>query len=136
MDRPKGRGKKYVPPPVKSAAERLGYPVVQPETVKTTAFVKSIEKLKPDFLVVVAFGHILSSALLAVPKMGSINIHPSLLPKYRGPAPIQHSIINGELKTGVTTMLLDTGMDSGDILLVEEVKILPEDTSESLHKKY
>ncbi|MBU0991293.1 MAG: methionyl-tRNA formyltransferase [Proteobacteria bacterium] len=132
-DRPKGRGKKCVPPPVKITAERLGYPVVQPESIRTVEFLKSIDELKPECLVVVAFGHILVKPLLDIPKMGAINVHPSLLPKYRGPAPIQHSIINGDRLTGVTTMLLDEGIDSGDMLLTETVEIRSTDTSESLH---
>lgn len=132
-DRPKGRGKTLQPPPVKVMAEHLGLPVAQPLTVKTEEFLKRVSEIKPDFFVVVAFGQILPKSLLDIPKHGSINIHPSLLPKYRGPAPIQHSIINGDPITGVTTFLLDEGMDSGDILLSEPVSISSSDTSESLH---
>lgn len=132
-DRPKGRGKSVQPPPVKAVALSLGLPVVQPVTTKEEAFWETLKGLTPDFLVVVAFGQILPKAVLEIPKFGAINIHPSLLPKYRGPAPIQHAIINGDPVTGVTTILLDEGMDSGEILLADPLPISQNDTSESLH---
>lgn len=134
-DRPKGRGKKLTPPPVKTTAMALGLDVLQSETVKTDTFVEQIKKLAPDMFVVVAFGHILPQNLLDIPGRGAVNIHASLLPKYRGPAPIQWAVINGEKETGVTTMLLDTGMDTGDILMSQTEPILPDDTSASLHDR-
>lgn len=133
-DRPKGRGKNVQPPPVKALALSLGLPVIQPMTAKESDFIQRLEEHTPDFLVVVAFGQLLPKAVLEIPKYGAINIHPSLLPKYRGPAPIQHSIINGDRLTGVTTILLDEGMDSGEILLSESAPIGLDDTSESLHQ--
>ena len=134
-DRPKGRGQVMVPPPVKTAALKFGNPVVQPESVKGETFREMLEELAPDYFVVVAYGHILSKALLAVPKRGAINIHASLLPRYRGAAPIQWSIIRGERETGVTTMLMDPGMDTGDMLLKESLEIRPDDTAGTLHDR-
>ena len=134
-DRPKGRGRKVVPPPVKETAIRMGYPVVQPESIRTEDFAGRLRECDPDFLVVIAFGHILSDKILAVPRMGAINIHASLLPCYRGPAPIQRAIINGEKQTGVTAMMMDQGMDTGDILAISKTDISPEDTSASLHDR-
>ncbi|MCF8069354.1 MAG: methionyl-tRNA formyltransferase [Desulfobacterales bacterium] len=134
-DRPKGRGKKVIPPPVKVAAEKFGYPVLQTDSVKTDAFYNIIKEIGPDLMVVIAFGHILTEKTLLIPGFGSINIHASLLPKYRGSAPIQWSVINGDKETGITTMLLDNGMDTGDILLTEKTPINPEDTSASLHDR-
>lgn len=132
-DRPKGRGRKIVSPPVKREAVRLGYDVTQPESIKTETVYRRLKKLKPDFLVVVAFGGILSDELLSLPRIGALNIHPSLLPKYRGPAPIQHALINDEKETGVTIMMLDSGLDAGDILMSGQTAISPDDTSETLH---
>ncbi len=134
-DRPKGRGRKLCPPPVKEAAIDLGYDVIQPVSIRTGEFADSILKLKPDIFVVVAFGHILPKNILALPKIGAINIHASLLPKYRGAAPIQWAIINRETETGVTTMFMDEGMDTGDVLLSSKIKIAPDDTSASLHDR-
>ncbi len=134
-DRPKGRGRKPHPPPVKVAADRFGYDVVQPESIKTEDIKHRLTALKPDFLIVVAFGNLLSGDLLAIPGVDSLNIHPSLLPKYRGPSPIQRAIIDGEQKTGVTIMSLDTGMDSGDILMQKTMDIDPEDTAATLHDR-
>ena len=134
-DRPKGRGQKMVPPPVKVAATELNYPVFQPENVNTDEFYQKILTLHPDLLVVVAFGHILPKKILEIPVYGAINIHASLLPKYRGPAPIQRAIINGETETGVTTMLMDKGLDTGEILLKSTVTIHPDDTAETLHDR-
>lgn len=134
-DRKKGRGQKMVPPPVKETALEFGNPVVQPESVKTDAFREMLAELAPDYFVVVAYGHILSKALLDVPKLGAINIHASLLPHYRGAAPIQWAIIRGEKETGITTMLMDPGMDTGDMLLAESLPILADDTAATLHDR-
>jgi len=134
-DRPKGRGRKSVAPPVKKTALALGYPVFQPDTIKSSEFIQKIAELKPDIIVVVAFGQILPKALLAIPPKGTVNIHGSLLPKYRGPAPIQWAVINGDKVSGVTTMLMDAGLDTGDILLSESTPISAEDTAASMHDR-
>jgi methionyl-tRNA formyltransferase len=134
-DRPKGRGRKVIPPPVKQTAIDLGYTVLQPASVKKKEFVEVVTRDKPDFLVVVAYGRILPKTILQLPKLGTINLHASLLPKYRGPAPIQWTIINGETVTGVTAMLMDEGLDTGDILVAVEEKISPADTSATLHDR-
>jgi methionyl-tRNA formyltransferase len=134
-DRPKGRGRKLVAPPVKITALELGLEVLQPSTLKDEDFRSQIRQLRPDFFVVLAFGHILSENILQLPRLGTINIHASLLPKYRGPAPIQWAIINGESQTGITTMLMDKGVDTGDILLSQKEPILPEDTAATLHNR-
>jgi methionyl-tRNA formyltransferase len=134
-DRPKGRGRNVIPPPVKEVAINLGYEVDQPKSVGTAEFENRIAKYKPDIIVVVAFGHIIPKNILEIPKIATINIHASILPKYRGPAPIQWAIINGELETGVTTMLIDEGLDTGDILLSKKIKIYPHDTSATLHDR-
>lgn len=134
-DRPKGRGRKITPPPVKEHARKLGYEVYQPETIKSTAAYENISSLDADIVIVIAFGQLIPKAMLDLPDKGTINLHASLLPKYRGPAPIQWAIINGEKETGVTTMRLDEGMDTGDILLSSTIDISPEDTSASLHDK-
>jgi methionyl-tRNA formyltransferase len=134
-DRPKGRGRKIIPPPVKKTAIDLGHSVLQPVSVKKKEFVEIVTRDKPDFLVVVAYGRILPKTILQLPKLGTINLHASLLPKYRGPAPIQWAIINGETVTGVTSMLMDEGLDTGDILLAVEERISPADTSATLHDR-
>ena len=134
-DRPKGRGRKITPPPVKERALKLGYEVYQPETTKSTAAYENLSSLEADIFIVIAFGQIIPKAMLDLPDKGTINLHASLLPKYRGPAPIQWAIINGEKETGVTTMRLDEGMDTGDILLSSTINISPEDTSASLHDR-
>jgi methionyl-tRNA formyltransferase len=134
-DRPKGRGRKVKPPPVKAAAIHLGYPVIQPASVKTGEFEDLLKRQNPDIIVVVAFGHILPKNILALPNLTTINVHASLLPKYRGPAPIHWSIIKGEKETGVTTMLMDEGMDTGDILLSSKIRISPDETAGSLHDR-
>ena len=122
-DRPKGRGHKLQPPPVKIFAEENNLRVIQPVKVKAPEVVETLAELKPDLIVVVAFGQILSQKILDIPKFGCINVHASLLPKYRGAAPIEWAIINGEKVTGITTMQMDAGLDTGDILLKSEVKI-------------
>jgi methionyl-tRNA formyltransferase len=134
-DRPKGRGRKPVAPPLKSKALQLGLKVLQPTTIGDEKFRDRIRKLQPDFFVVVAFGHIISENILQLPRLGTINIHASLLPKYRGPAPIQWAIINGESETGITTMLMEKGIDTGDILLSQKEPIFPDDTAASLHDR-
>lgn len=134
-DRPKGRGRKIIPPPVKDAALALGLNIIQPVSVRTDEFAEQMAAIQPDLYVVVAFGRILSEKLLAIPELGAINIHASLLPQYRGSAPIQWAIINAEKKTGVTSMLMDKGLDTGAILLNDEMEILSDDTSSSLHDR-
>ena len=134
-DRPKGRGRKLTASPVKKAAERFQYPVYQPKIVKQQQALERIEAAGADFLVVIAFGHVLPPAILQIPKLGAINSHASLLPKYRGPAPIQWAVINGESETGITTMMMDKGLDTGDILMVAKEPIGPEDTAGTLHDR-
>jgi methionyl-tRNA formyltransferase len=134
-DRPKGRGRKLVAPPVKVKAQELNLEVTQPSTLKSKEFTDQIARIQPDFLVVIAFGHILSEKILQLPKFGAINIHASLLPAYRGPAPIQWAIINGDSQTGITTMFMDRGMDTGNVLLTQKEPILPEDTAATLHDR-
>lgn len=131
-DRPKGRGRKLEETPVKKAAMELGIPVIQPQKINTDDTFSIIEALKPDFFVVVAFGQIIGERLLSIPKFAPINIHASLLPDYRGAAPIQRAILGGESLTGVTTMRMDRGMDTGDMLLVQTMAILDDDTTETL----
>lgn len=134
-DRPRGRGRRIEPPPVKKAAAQKGVDVVQPEAVNTDEFYTLIRQREPDLFVVVAFGHILPKKLLEMPTFGAINLHASLLPQYRGPAPIQWAIINGETETGVTSMLMDKGLDTGEMLFSEKIPILPDDTAGTLHDK-
>ncbi len=134
-DRPRGRGKKIVAPPVKIEAERHGCLVLQPDKASREEFVEQIRELSPDLFVVVAYGHILSKKILSIPRIGAINIHASLLPKYRGAAPIQWAVINGEKETGVTTMWMDVGMDTGDMLMSSRVTIEPDDTAAALHDR-
>jgi len=134
-DRPKGRGRKLTPPPVKKAAENMGLAIAQPEAAKSEAFYQTILDYQPDLLVIVAFGHILPKRILEIPRYGAINVHASLLPKYRGPAPIQWAIINGEQATGVTTMLMDSGLDTGEILMAAKTEIRTDDTAGSLHDR-
>jgi methionyl-tRNA formyltransferase len=134
-DRPKGRGRKLTPPPVKTVARDYGIPVLQPDTVHTDAFHQRLAKFSPDLFVVVAFGQILPQSLLKIPGMGAINVHASLLPRYRGAAPIQWAIINGDRETGVTTMMMDKGMDTGDILLTGKTAIGEKETATDLHDR-
>lgn len=134
-DRKKGRGLILTPPPIKIEAERMGLPVYQPERVREKGFINLLNSIKPDAIVVVAYGQILPVEILEIPRYGCINLHGSLLPKYRGAAPIQWAIIKGEKKTGVTTILMDSGMDTGVILLQKEIDIDPEDTAGTLSKK-
>lgn len=132
-DRPKGRGRLLTPPPVKAAALDLGCNVAQPASVRDPVFIERLRQLQPDFFVVVAFGQILPVALLKIPPRGAVNIHASLLPRYRGPAPIQWAMIRGEKETGITTILMDSGIDTGDLLLSAKTDIQPEETAEQLH---
>ena len=132
-DRPKGRGHNLQASPVKQKALEYNLPVLQPEKIKTEEFTAELEKLQPDLIVVVAFGQILSQRILDIPPLGCVNVHASLLPRYRGAAPIHWSIINGEKETGVTTMLMDAGLDTGDMLLMDKVTITEEMTTEELH---
>lgn len=134
-DRAKGRGKKLAPPPVKVLAEESGIPVYQPEKIKTPEFVQILRELKPDVMIVVAFGQLLSQEILDIPPLGCINVHASLLPRYRGAAPINWCIINGERTTGVTTMYMDKGLDTGDMILKKEIDILENETAGELHDK-
>jgi methionyl-tRNA formyltransferase len=134
-DRPKGRGQHVIASPIKKLATAYGYSFLQPTSAKETWFEENLVALNPDLLVVVAYGQILSRSVLTIPRLGAINIHASLLPKYRGPAPIQWAVINGDKQTGVTTMWMDEGMDTGDILLKAEIQINSDETSASLHDK-
>lgn len=128
-DRPKGRGQKVTPPPIKTAAEHYGIPVYQPEKLKDPAFTELLTSLQPDYIIVVAYGKILPPDILKIPRKGCVNVHASLLPKYRGASPVQWALMNGEKVTGLTTMRMDAGMDTGDILLQTQVRIDPEDTA-------
>lgn len=133
VDKPKGRGMKLIPTPVKEYAIFQGLEVYQPEKIKKNEeFINIVKKLNPDLIVVVAYGKILPNEILEIPKLGCINVHASLLPKYRGAAPIQWSVLNGDKVTGVTTMLMDEGMDTGDILLKEDVQIGEDETTGEL----
>jgi len=134
-DRPKGRGKKPAPPPVKAAAQRLGLPVYQPERIRHPVSVERLLSSGAECLVLVAYGQLLPQALLEGFPLGALNVHPSLLPKYRGAAPIQRALMNGDEETGVSIMLMDEGMDTGPVLAVEKVPIGPEDTAGTLHEK-
>ncbi len=133
IDKPKGRGMKLTPSPVKEYAIKKDLKVFQPEKVKkNTEFIEQIKQLNPDVICVVAYGKILPKEILEIPKYGCINVHASLLPKYRGAAPIQWAIINGDKQTGITTMQMDEGMDTGDILLMEKVEIGENETTGEL----
>ena len=134
-DKPRGRGHKMTPPPVKVCAEENNIPVFQPETLKNEAFLQELKDLNPDVIIVVAYGKILPEYILNYPKHGCINVHGSLLPKYRGAAPIQWSIINGETETGITTMYMEKGLDTGDMIFKSSTPISHEDTYETLHDK-
>ncbi|GFO54483.1 methionyl-tRNA formyltransferase [Geomonas sp. Red276] len=134
-DRPKGRGQQTLPPPVKVLAENHGIPVLQPVKVRLPDSIEEIRALEPDLIVVVAFGQILPKALLEIPKHGCINVHASLLPRYRGAAPLNWCIINGEAETGVTTMMMDVGLDTGDMLLKAVTPIDPDEDTLALHDR-
>lgn len=134
-DKPKGRGKAMAFPPVKETALKHHIPVYQPVKVKEEGFLEELKKIDPDVIVVAAFGQILPESILNLPKYGCINVHASLLPKYRGAAPIQWAVINGEKETGITTMYMAKGLDTGDMLDKTVVEIAPKETGESLHDK-
>jgi len=132
-DRPRGRGRKETPPPVKQAAHALNIPVFQPLKIKDADFTALLKKLSPQVIAVVAYGRIIPPDILTIPKYGCINVHASLLPKYRGAAPIHWAVINGEKETGITTMFMDEGLDTGDMILQEAVAITEEDTAGTVH---
>lgn len=132
-DKPKGRGMKMIASPVKQFAEQIGLKVYQPIKVRNNPeFIEEIKSLEPDVICVVAYGKILPKELLEIPKLGCINVHGSLLPEYRGAAPIQWAVLNGDNKTGITTMYMDVGMDTGDMILKEEVEIGEDETTGEL----
>lgn len=136
LDKPQGRGMKLQPSEVKKYAEEKGFPIYQPKNIKKNSeFIEEIQQLEPDVISVVAYGKLLPKEILELPKYGCINVHASLLPKYRGAAPIQWAILNGDKKTGITTMYMDEGMDTGDIILTEEVEIGEEETTGELWKR-
>ncbi|MVO99230.1 methionyl-tRNA formyltransferase [Paenibacillus lutrae] len=134
-DRPKGRKRILTPPPVKVEAEKHGIPVFQPEKLRTSDTVDEIRRIQPDLIVTAAYGQILPKAVLDIPRLGCINIHASLLPKYRGGAPIHHAIIRGEQVTGVTIMYMAVGLDTGDMISKIEVAIGDEDTTGTMFEK-
>jgi len=134
-DRPAGRGKALQPPPVKLLAHDLGLDLIQPETLKDPAIVEWLRQRSPDVVVVVAYGAFIPKAVRAVPPFGCVNLHPSRLPRYRGAAPIQWTLINGEISTANTTMYLSDGWDDGDIIYQEEEPVRPEDTAGSLAER-
>ena len=134
-DKPKGRGKAVLMTTVKEKAMELGIPVYQPVKVREPEFVEKLRQMKPDAIVVVAFGQILPKSILEIPRYGCVNIHASLLPKYRGAAPIQWAVIDGERESGVTTMFMNEGLDTGDMLEKEAVTLDPKETGGSLHDK-
>jgi methionyl-tRNA formyltransferase len=132
-DRPQGRGLELVPSPVKASALKLNIPIAQPDRIKSNdEFRAQLAAIRPDAIIVVGYGRIIPQWMLDLPPLGNINLHASLLPKYRGAAPIQWAIANGETVTGVTTMRIDAGLDTGDILEQEELAIAPDDTAETL----
>lgn len=134
-DRPRGRGQRVQPSAVKVAAQRLHRPLWQPESVNTSEAVARLRELRPEFIVVVAFGQILKPEVLAIPQRGCVNVHFSLLPKYRGAAPVNWALMRGERETGITIMLMDEGMDTGPILLQRLEPIRPEDDAGSLEAR-
>src|SRR3984957_14250500 len=134
-DKPKGRELKPQPSPVKILAEKLKLPVLQPARARDEKFIGELRELKPDLIVVVAYGQILPQSILDLPKFGCVNVHTSLLPKYRGASPIQSAILNGEVETGVTIMKMDAGLDTGEIISQSCTPILLEDNSQTLHDR-
>ena len=134
-DRPRGRGQRLSPSPVKLIAQRQNIPLLQPTKMKDPSFMAELSGWKPDVIAVAAFGRILPPAILSLPSRGCINVHGSLLPKYRGAGPIQWALINGETETGITTMLMDEGMDTGAMLLQAAMAIAPDDTAGSLSSR-
>ena len=134
-DKPKGRGYTLTPPPVKVLAQTAGIPIFQPKTLRTQEAVGQLQQLAPDVIVVVAYGRILPKEILQIPPKGYINVHASLLPAYRGAAPIQWSVLNGDAETGVTTMFMAEGLDTGDILLQDKIQIKQEETAGELQNR-
>lgn len=134
-DRPAGRGKKIRKPSIKKRAEKLNLEIYQPENINQKSSIKKLKQLSPDILLLVAYGQILGKQVLSLPTIGPVNLHGSLLPEYRGPAPINWAIIEGEKETGVTTIFMDEGVDTGHILLQEEVPINKDDTAGTLHDR-
>jgi len=134
-DRPKGRGKQLAVPPVKELAKKYGIPLFQPLKLRQPEAVAELVALAPDLIVVVAYGQILPKSVLDIPRYGCINVHASLLPKYRGAAPINQAIINGETETGITTMYMDVGLDTGDMLVKKTLAIGPYETAGQLHDR-
>lgn len=134
-DKPKGRGKEMQYPPVKECALRYELPVLQPVKIKTAEAIEALRQYEADIYIVAAFGQILSQEILDIPQYGCVNIHASLLPKYRGAAPIQWAILEGETETGITVMQMNAGLDTGDMLTKKTVQITAADTGESLHDK-
>jgi methionyl-tRNA formyltransferase len=134
-DSPKGRGRKQSSPPVKIESDRLGIPVLQPKSINAPEILQTIAADQPELIVTAACSFILGGELLRIPKHGCINLHPSLLPKYRGVAPIQWAIVHGEKTTGVTTMMMDEGIDTGDVLLQETIEIGDDETAGELHDR-
>ena len=134
-DRPKGRDLKPQPSPVKMLARRLGLPVLQPERARDEKFIAELRAWQPDLIIAVAYGQILPPAVLDLPRHGCLNVHTSLLPKYRGAAPIQWAIANGDTETGITIMKMDVGLDTGDIVAQRRTPIGPEDDSATLHDR-
>lgn len=134
-DRPKGRGQKISFSPVKKLALEFNIPIFQPEKIKESTFIKQLRSLKPELIVVAAYGQILPKEILNIPTYGCLNVHASLLPKYRGAAPINWAIVCGEKETGITIMLMDEGLDTGDILLMESISIGEEETAGELHDR-
>jgi methionyl-tRNA formyltransferase len=134
-DKPRGRDLKLQFSPIKILAERLNLPILQPAKARDEKFISQLRELQPDLIIVVAYGQILPPAILDLPKFGCVNVHTSLLPKYRGASPIQSAILNGEIETGVTIMKMDAGLDTGDILAQTRTPILLEDNSQTLHDR-
>jgi methionyl-tRNA formyltransferase len=134
-DKPKGRELKLTPSPVKVLAEKLNLPILQPLKARDEEFINQLREFKPDLMVVVAYGQILPQTILDLPRFGCLNVHTSLLPKYRGAAPIQWVIANGDAETGVTIMKMDAGLDTGPVLSVRRTPILPSDDSQTLHDR-
>ena len=134
-DRPQGRGRKVAPPPVAQVTRELGVPVLQPVKLRDPAVVEALRALRPDVIVTVAYGKIIPPQILTLPPLGCINVHPSLLPKYRGASPIQAALANGERETGVTIMYQSEALDAGDIILQRGVPIAPDDTAQTLEAR-
>ncbi len=134
-DQPKGRGLKLQMSPVKAIAEQGKIPVLQPARARDENFIEELRRLQPDLIAVTAYGQILPRSILELPRFGCLNVHTSLLPKYRGAAPIQHALLNGETETGVTIMKMDAGLDTGDILTQEKTPVHPNDDSQTLHDR-